>query len=88
MFEKVKALRLQYREAQSEAEEQAIQQALDSLRAEDPEAWAWAMVENAKETAEEAKALKEEVKTKEALEAVLAQISFLKKVVLITPNSG
>jgi len=30
------------------------------------------MVENAKETAEEAKALKEEVKTKEALEAVLA----------------
>ena len=71
MFEKVKALRLQYREAQSEAEEQAIQQALDSLRAEDPEAWAWAMVENAKETAEEAKALKEEVKTKEALEAVL-----------------
>ena len=72
MFEKVKALRLQYRKAQSEAEEQAIQQALDSLRAEDPEAWAWAMVENAKETAEEAKALKEEVKTKEALEAVLA----------------
>ena len=71
MFEKVKALRLQYREAQSEAEEQAIQQALDSLRAEDPEAWAWAMVENAKETAEEAKTLKEEVKTKEALEAVL-----------------
>ena len=71
MFEKVKALRLQYREAQSEGEEQAIQQALDSLRAEDPEAWAWAMVENAKETAEEAKALKEEVKTKEALEAVL-----------------
>jgi hypothetical protein len=71
MFEKVKALRLQYREAQSETEEQAIQQALDSLRAEDPEAWAWAMVENAKETAEEAKALKEEVKTKEALEAVL-----------------
>lgn len=71
MIEKVKALRLQYREAQSEAEEQAIQQALDSLRAEDPEAWAWAMVENAKETAEEAKALKEEVKTKEALEAVL-----------------
>ena len=71
MFEKVKALRLQYREAQSEAEE-AIQQVLDSLRAEDPEAWAWAMVENAKETAEEAKALKEEVKTKEALEAVLA----------------
>ncbi len=71
MFEKVKALRLQYREAQSKAEEQAIQQALDSLRAEDPEAWAWAMVENAKETAEEAKALKEEVKTKEALEAVL-----------------
>ena len=69
MFEKVKALRLQYREAQSEAEEQAIQQALDGLRAEDPEAWAWAMVENAKETAEEAKALKEEVKTKEALEA-------------------
>ena len=69
MFEKVKALRLQYREAQSETEEQAIQQALDSLRAEDPEAWA--MVENAKETAEEAKALKEEVKTKEALEAVL-----------------
>ena len=69
MFEKVKALRLQYREAQSEAE--AIQQVLDSLRAEDPEAWAWAMVENAKETAEEAKALKEEVKTKEALEAVL-----------------
>ncbi len=73
MFEKVKALRLQYREAQSEAEEEAIQQALDSLRAEDPEAWAWAMVENAKETAEEAKALKEEVKAKEALEeAVLA----------------
>ena len=72
MFEKVKALRLQYREAQSEAEEQAIQQALDSLRVEDPEAWAWAMVENAKETAQEAKALKEEVKTKEALEAVLA----------------
>ena len=36
MFEKVKALRLQYREAQSEAEEQAIQQALDRLRAEDP----------------------------------------------------
>ena len=71
MFEKVKALRLQYREAQSEAEEQAIQQALDSLRVEDPEAWAWAMVENAKETAQEAKALKEEVKTKEALEAVL-----------------
>ena len=71
MFEKVKALRLQYREAQSEAEEQAIQQALDSLRAEDPEAWAWAMVENAKETAEEAKALKEEVEAKEALEAVL-----------------
>jgi hypothetical protein len=28
MFEKVNALRLQYREAQSEAEEQAIQQAL------------------------------------------------------------
>ena len=79
MFEKVKALRLQYREAQSEAEEQAIQQALDSLRAEDPEAWAWAMVENAKETAEEAKALKEEVKTKEALEAVLALIFHLKK---------
>ena len=71
MFEKVKALRLQYRKAQSEAEEQAIQQALDSLRAEDPEAWAWAMVENAKETAEEAKALKEEVEAKEALEAVL-----------------
>ena len=71
MFEKVKALRLQYREAQSEAEEQAIQQALDSLRAEDPEAWAWAMVENPKETAEEGKALKEEVKAKEALEAVL-----------------
>ena len=38
MFEKVKALRLQYREAQSEAEEQAIQLALDRLRAEDPEA--------------------------------------------------
>ena len=71
MFEKVKALRLQYREAQSETEEQAIQQALDSLRAEDSEAWAWAMVENAKETAQEGKALKEEVKTKEALEAVL-----------------
>ena len=71
MFEKVKALRLQYRKAQSEAEEQAIQQALDSLRAEDPEAWAWAMVENAKETAEEGKDLKEEVNTKEALEAVL-----------------
>ena len=71
MFEKVKALRLQYREAQSKAEEQAIQQALDSLRAEDPEARAWAMVENAKETAEEGKALKEEVNTKEALEAVL-----------------
>lgn len=35
MFEKVKALRLQYREAQSEAEEQAIQQTLDSLRAEE-----------------------------------------------------
>ena len=72
MFEKVKALRLQYREARSEAEEQAIQQALDRLRAEDPEAWAWAMVENAKETAEEAKALKEEVKTKEILDTVLA----------------
>ena len=72
MFEKVKALRLQYREAQSEAEGQAIQQALDSLRAEDPEAWAWAMVENAKETAEEAKALKEEIKAEKALEAVLA----------------
>ena len=72
MFEKVKALRLQYREAQSEAEEQAIQQALDRLRAEDPEAWAWAMVENTKETAEEAKALKEEVKARETLEAVLA----------------
>ena len=70
MFEKVKALRLQYREAQSEAEEQAIQQALDSLRAEDPEAWAWAMVENAKETAEEAKALKEEVKARETLKAI------------------
>lgn len=67
MFEKVKALRLQYREALSEAEEQAIQQALDSLRAEDPEAWAWAMVENAKETAQEAKTLKEEVKAKEVL---------------------
>ena len=64
MFEKVKALRLQYREAQSKAEEQAIQQALDSLRAEDPEAWAWAMVENAKETAEEAKKI---------LETILAQ---------------
>ena len=75
MIEKVKALHLQYREAQSEAEEQAIQQALDSLRAEDPEAWAWAMVENAKETAEEAKALKEEVKAKE----VLAEIFLLKK---------
>ena len=72
MFEKVKALRLQYREAQSEAEEQAIQQALDTLKVEDPEAWAWAMVENAKETAEEAKALKEEVKGREALEVVLA----------------
>ena len=72
MFEKVKALRLQYRKAQSEAEEQAIQQALDRLRAEDPEAWAWAMAENAKETAEEAKALQEEVKTKETLEVVLA----------------
>ena len=71
MFEKVKALRLQYREAQSYAVEQAIQQTSDSLRGEDPEAWAWAMVENAKETAEEAKALKEEVKAKEALEAVL-----------------
>ena len=70
MFEKVKALRLQYREAQSEAEEQAIQLALDRLRAEDPEAWAWAMVENAKETAEEAKALKEEVKARETLKAV------------------
>ena len=64
MFEKVKALRLQYREAQSEAEEQAIQQVLDSLRTEDPEAWAWAMVENAKETAEEAKKI---------LETILAQ---------------
>ena len=72
MFEKVKALRLQYREAQSEAEEQAIQQALDRLRAEEPEAWAWAIVENAKETAEEAKALKEEVKAREALDTVLA----------------
>ena len=72
MFEKVKALRLQYREAQSEAEEHAIQQTLDSLRAEDPEAWAWAMVENAKETAEEAKALKEEIKAKEILDTVLA----------------
>ena len=71
MFEKVKALRLQYREAQSKAEEQAIQQALDSLRAEDPEAWAWAMLKNDKETADEGKALKEEVNTKEALEAVL-----------------
>ena len=71
MFEKVKALRLQYREAQSEAEEEAIQQVLDSLRAEDPEAWAWAMVENAKETAEEAKALKEEIKAKEILDTVL-----------------
>ncbi len=70
IFEKVKVLRLQYREPQSEAEEQAIQQTLDSLRAEDPEAWAWAMVENAKETAEEAKALKEEVKAREALETV------------------
>lgn len=70
MFEKVKALRLQYREAQSEAEEQAIQQALDRLRAEDPEAWAWAMVKNAKETAEEAKALKEEVKARETLKAI------------------
>ena len=76
MFEKVKALRLQYRKAQSEAEEQAIQLALDRLRAE---AWAWAMVENAKETAEEAKALKEEVEAREALEAVLAQIFHLKK---------
>ena len=72
MFEKVKALRLQYREAQSKAEEEAIQQVLDSLRAEDPEAWAWAMVENAKETAQEAKALKEEIKAKEILDTVLA----------------
>lgn len=72
MFEKVKALRLQYRKAQSEAEEQAIQLALDRLRAEDPEAWARAMVENAKETAEEAKALKEEIKAKEILDTVLA----------------
>ena len=72
MFEKVKALRLQYREAQSEAEEQAIQQALDSLRTEDPEAWAWAMVENAKETAEEAKALKEEVEASVSMETILA----------------
>jgi len=72
MFEKVKALRLQYRKAQSEAEEQAIQLALDRLRAEDPEAWARAMVENAKETTEEAKALKEEVKAREILDTVLA----------------
>ena len=76
MFEKVKALRLQYREAQSEAEEQAIQQALDRLRAEAPEAWAWAMVENAKETAKEtakeAKALKEEVEASVSMETILA----------------
>ena len=45
---------------------------LNVLRKEDPEAWIWAMVENAKETAEEAKALKEEVKAKESFEAVLA----------------
>lgn len=45
---------------------------LNVLRKEDPEAWAWAIVENAKETAEEAKALKEEVKAREALETVLA----------------
>ena len=45
---------------------------LNVLRKEDPEAWIRAMVENAKETAEEAKALEEEVKGREALEAVLA----------------
>ena len=42
-----------------------------------PEAWAWAMVENAKETAEEGKALKEELENaREKLQTILSYVTY------------
>lgn len=75
MFEKVKALRLRYREAKNEIERQAIQKELDVLREQDPEAWGWAMVENAKETANEARELSQSIRLREQLEEILPFVS-------------
>lgn len=57
MFEKIKALRDQFRDAKTDEERNKIQQETDKLREQNPDAWAEAMLACIKDTSQRASAL-------------------------------
>ena len=57
MFEKIKALRDQFRDAKTDEERIHIQQETDKLREQDPDAWAEAMLACIKDTSQRASEL-------------------------------
>ena len=57
MFEKIKALRDQFRDAKTDEERIHIQQETDQLREQDPDAWAEAMLACIKDTSQRASEL-------------------------------
>ena len=57
MFEKIKALRDQFRDATTDEERNHIQQETDKLREQDPDAWAEAMLACIKDTSQRASEL-------------------------------
>lgn len=57
MFEKIKALRDQFRDAKTDEERNYIQQETDKLREQDPDAWAEAMLACIKDTSQRASEL-------------------------------
>ena len=63
MFEKIKALRDQFRDAKTDEERNYIQQETDKLREQDPDAWAEAMLACIKDTSKRASELVRREKT-------------------------
>lgn len=77
MIEKVKALKERHRKAQTEQEFQAIKQETEALIAQDPEAWAKAMLESMQQTKQELKNLLVREQLQDVLQIVSA--SYLAK---------
>lgn len=72
MLEKVLALKEKFINASTDAEKEQVDREMQELMNQDPDAWALAMVESAKQTAQRAEETAERLRIREQLEDVLA----------------
>ncbi len=70
MLERVLRLKERYVKATTQEEKNAVDLEMKKLQEEDMEAWANAMVESAKETADRAEVLVKQIRVKEQLENI------------------